>query len=209
VCDRLEEEYGNPRHGNPERPVDDLIYILLSNRTTPHLAQRVYTELQSVFETWTEVASANRERVYDIVQKAGFGQKRTDYIRGCISRIEEDFGNVDATELWSADTEEILDYLVELPGVSDKVARCVAMYALDRSVLPVDVHVHRVAFRLGWVDRSRPDICHEELEELLPPHRYYAFHVNCVAHGRDRCTARSPTCDGCPIRRRCNFTAGD
>lgn len=208
VCEALEREYGRPRHGNPERPIDDLVYILLSSRTEPELARSVYRELQERFGDWSEVAEVQRSEVFEIVRCAGFGNKRTDQIRGLVRQILRDFGDLESEELWGRDTDKLLDYLTDLHGVSDKIARCVAMYTLDRYVLPVDVHVHRIAKRLGWTNRKRPGQAHAELEDLIPEHRRYAFHVDCVAHGRARCTASNPKCGSCPVRRYCAFVDG-
>ena len=39
---QLRETYGLPRHGNPRRPLDDLFFILLSNKTTPRSAKPAF-----------------------------------------------------------------------------------------------------------------------------------------------------------------------
>lgn len=208
VCEKLREEYGCPRHGNPEDPVEDLVYILLSNRTPPSRAQQVYDAFRDRFPDWDDVLEADREEVVDVLRPAGFANRRTDQIRSILLQIQEDFSDFEAGALWQKEDEDLLDYLTTFRGVSDKVARCVMMYTLDRDVLPVDVHVHRIASRLEWTDKERPGEAHEELEALIPSHRYYAFHVGCVAHGRSRCTASNPVCDGCPIRRYCAYADG-
>lgn len=59
-------------------------------------------------------------------------------------------------------------HLVSLPGVSKKVAKCVLMYSLGRSVLPVDVRVHRVAARLGLPAKRRPDTSQDAIEGAVP-----------------------------------------
>src|SRR5262249_43991044 len=96
-------------------------------------------------------------------------------------------------------------YLAELPGVSDKVAKCVMMYTLGFDVLPVDVHVFRVASRLGWTSRCRADQCHDDLEALVQPKHRYAFHVDCICLGRAVCTPVHPDCPACPIRQYCVY----
>ena len=90
-----------------------------------------------------------------------------------------------------------------LDGVSEKVAKCVMMYTLGFDVLPVDVHVHRVATRLEWTNRKRADQCHEELEALVKPRYRFAFHVDCICHGRAVCRPKNPRCNDCVIRRYC------
>jgi endonuclease-3 len=145
----------------------------------------------------------------EVLRSAGFANRRTDQIRSILRQIRSDFGDFGAEVLWTKEDDDLLNYLTSFRDVSDKVARCVMMYALDRDVLPVDVHVHRVAYRLGWTAYERPEQSHDELEALLPEHRYFAFHVDCVAHGRARCTASNPDCDGCPIRRYCQYGDGE
>jgi endonuclease-3 len=151
---------------------------------------------------------ADPETIYQIIKPAGFGRRRTRQLRSIVQRLNEDFANVEAKALWEKSDDELIEYLTSLPGVSGKVARCVMMYTLERAVLPVDVHVHRIAKRLGWTSRNRPEQCHEELEALLPSHRYYAFHVDCLSHGRTICTPSNPTCSECPLSRYCAYFGG-
>lgn len=209
VCERLEEIYGQPRHGNPESPLEDLVYVILSNRTPPDRARKIYRSFRERFPEWRDVLEVDRSEVVEILYSAGFAEQRTDQIRSILRQLHSDFGNFEPPDLWSKDNDDLLAYLTSLPGVSDKVARCVMMYTLDRDVVPVDRHVHRIAFRLGWTDHEQPSRAHDELEKLLPSHRYYAFHVDCIAHGRTRCTASNPDCDGCPIRRYCQYGGGE
>lgn len=95
--------------------------------------------------------------------------------------------------------------LTSLPGVGPKVAKCVLMYALDRDVLPVDVHVHRLATRLGFRTKKRPDTSQELIESAVPRELRYSFHVNAVAHGRTVCLSQRPLCDVCPISKWCHY----
>lgn len=209
VCEKLEARYGHPRHGNPEDPLDDLVYVLLSNRTPPGRAQRVYLSFRERFPEWEDVLEVDRDEVVKVLRSAGFANRRTDHIRSILQQIQSDFGDFTADALWTKENDDLLAYLTSFQGVSDKVARCVMMYALDRDVLPVDVHVHQIAYRLGWTNRERPEQSHDELGTLLPKHRYFAFHVDCVAHGRARCTASNPNCNGCPIWRYCQYGGGE
>lgn len=96
-------------------------------------------------------------------------------------------------------------FLVALPGVSRKVAKCVMMYSLDRRVLPVDVHVHRLATRLGMRVKKRPDTSQDLIEDAVPPRLRYGFHVNAVAHGREVCLPRNPRCTVCRLADECAF----
>lgn len=207
VCEALEAEYGLPRHGNPTDPVDDLVYVVLSTRTPLPRAQRAYESLKEAYPDWGHLVDADVDEVATLLAPAGLSGRKAEWLQKSLSRIREDFGSLHDADLWSKPDDELAAYLTGLPGVSDKVARCVMAYTLNRPLLAVDVHVHRVSLRLGWTAEPRPEKAHEELEALIPSHRRHAYHVCCVAHGQRLCRSRNPRCGVCPVRRYCLYAA--
>jgi endonuclease III len=205
VCKILTTNYGTPRFGNPSDPLDDLIYIILSNKTTPGMARRTYLRLQKRFHRWEEILAAPISVLRSVLRPAGLSAVKSRYIRAALRSIRERFETCDLRALKLLCPEAAQDYLVGLPGVSEKVAKCVMMYTLGMEVLPVDTHVHRVSSRLGWTSRRRADQCHGELEALVPSALRRNFHVACIAHGRKACRPRNPLCDDCCINRYCEF----
>lgn len=205
VCRALKRTYGSPRLGNPSDPLDDLIYIILSNKTGPLTARRTYKRLRQRFEKWERFLTAPILEVQRILRPAGLSSVKSRQLRGALRSIKLHLGSCDLRPLRGMPAAKTEEFLVGLPGVSEKVAKCIMMYTLNRRVLPVDVHVHRVASRLGWTKRKRADQCHQELESLVPPRWRYAFHVGCVLHGRAICRAQKPLCGHCPISRYCEY----
>ena len=203
VCERLRSRYGLPRLGNPREPVDDLVYVVLSNKTAPAAAMAAYQRLKSSFPAWDEVADASHRRLVRLLQPAGLANIRASFLRRALRRIRDDFDLCELSGLRGRDEEETLEYLTSLPGVSEKVAKCVMLFGLGMPVLPVDAHVHQIAGRLGWTTHRRADQCGPELASLIPSHRRYAFHVDCIAHGRSTCRPSEPRCDRCCIRSSC------
>ena len=203
VCEALERTHGRQRLGNPEDPLDDLVYTVLSNKTSPEMAARTYARVKRRFGTWSELLASNPSVLRRLLRPAGLSTVKSEHIRAALSKITTDFGSCSLLGLRRLRESEVHQYLVSLPGVSEKVAKCVMMYTMGGSVLPVDAHVHRVATRLGWTARKRPDQSHDELEALIPPRRRYAFHVGCIAHGRAVCRPRRPACDRCCISHHC------
>lgn len=205
VCTILRRQYGRPRLGNPRDPLDDLIYVVLSNKTTSAMSGRVYGDLKARFPKWENLLDAPAKATQQILRPAGLSAVKTTYIRAALRKIRRDFGACDLASLRSLSTLEAETYLCSLPGVSLKVAKCVAMYTLRGQVLPVDGHVHRLAIRLGWTKKRRADQCHEELETLVPPKLRFAFHVDAILHGRLLCRPKGPLCGQCCIRDSCQF----
>ena len=205
VCEAFEAAYGLPRFGNPDDPLDDLIFIILTNRASPATAQRVFEAMKHRFGSWDELLKAPIKTLPRLIKPAGLAAKKSAQIAGTLRKIRADFGTCDLGVLKGVPESEAEAYLVSLPGVSLKVAKCVMMYTLGAKVLPVDAHVHRVAGRLGWTRRKRADQCHEELEALVPRERRHAFHVDCIACGRAVCRPTQPLCDLCPVNQHCAF----
>ncbi len=205
VCETLKRTYGVPRLGNPVDPLDDLVYIILSNKTSPQMAVRTYERVKKRYPDWNELLKVRLSTLSLILEPGGLSNKKSRHIKSALKKINDDFGTCSLDVLKDRAKEEILEYLLSLPGVSEKVARCVMMYTLDMDVLPVDSHVFRVTGRLGWTERKRADQCHAELEALIPPHRRYAFHINCILHGRLICRPKIPSCDLCIIEHHCSY----
>lgn len=205
VCEALEARYGSPRHRNPKNPIDDLIYIILSNKTGPKTARTVYTVLKNRFESWDEIPRRRNSVLERVLRPGGLSRIKSTQIRSALKQIESDFGSCSLRGLRKLPTHDAESYLTSLPGVSEKVAKCVLMYTSGAQVLPVDAHIHRIARRLGWTVKKRADQCHPELESLVPPQRRYAFHVDCVAHGRLICRPSNPGCRDCCIRKYCDY----
>ena len=199
VVRELAASYGSPDLGNPSNPLDDLIFIILSNRSSPAPAQRIYRELKSEHPTWDTLAAADDTRLAMALRPLGLSQLKATQIKMSLAKIRADFGACDLSALRHLPIASAEEYLTSLPGVSKKVAKCVLLFAFEMEVLPVDVHVHRVATRLGWTSRRRADQSHDDLEKLIPPEYRRAFHVNAIAHGRELCRPRNPRCHACPI----------
>ena len=202
VC-LLQETHGSPRHGNKDDPLDELVYIILSNRTRQEAAQAGFDALLEAFGSWPAMAEANRRAITSVIRHLGLARVKSTQLLEILARLKADFGDVSLTCLGSWSTAKAEAYLVSLPGVSKKVAKCVLMYSLGRSVLPVDVHVHRVAARLGLPAKQRPDTSQDAIEGAVPEELRYSFHVNALAHGREYCRSSRPRCGACCVREYC------
>ena len=201
----LENTYGNPRLGNKMNPLSELIYIILSTRTQEQSFQKTFLRLKRAFPSWNAIAFRDRVKIRTILRSNGLARLKTEQILSIIDRLRHEFGRATLSPLRSMSDQAAEAFMTQLPGVSLKIAKCVLMYSMDRPVLPVDVHVHRVAGRLGLPIKNRPDTSQQLVESAIPPQLRYSFHVNAVAHGRKLCTSRNPRCSCCPISSYCQF----
>ena len=95
-----------------------------------------------------------------LIYPAGFYRRKAEQIRE-ISRmlLERHDGRVPAD----------LDLLLELPGVGRKTANLVLTLGFDKPGICVDIHVHRICNRLGWVRTKQPADTEQVLRRVLPP----------------------------------------
>jgi endonuclease III len=205
VTERLTARYGSPRHGNKDDPLDELVFIILSQVTTHWSFGRVYDALQERFPSWDAVLEAGVLALTDVIKHAGLSGQKAPRIVEILQRLRNDFGEVTLDRLREMDDAAAERYLTSLPGVGAKTAKCVLMYSLGRRVLPVDTHVWRVGSRLGLVD-PRLGIApgHAALEVAVAPSDRYAFHVNAIVHGREVCRAVRPRCAMCVLATICD-----
>ena len=201
---RLRQAYGQPRHFNPEDPLDDLIFLVLSRMTQEIKYVRTYARLRRSLSTWNEVRDAPPDELEALIHEAGLAPTKAAQILAILADIESRERLLSLHRLRSMTDGEVERYLTSLPGVARKTALCVMLYALGRDVLPVDTHVWRVAQRLGlapageWSEgRGRA------LEAAIPRELRGSLHVTMIAHGRQVCRARSPSCEICGLADLC------
>jgi len=205
ICAVLHKTYRSPRHGNKCNPLDELIYIILSTRTRDQSFRTSYSRLKKRFTSWNRVDQRCVGVLERLLLPGGLGRLKTRQVLGILKSLRVTFGRATLAPLTRMPTDRAEEILTNLPGVGRKVAKCVLMYALGRKVLPVDVHVHRLAGRLGFAVKKRPDTSQDLIEDAVPPNLRYSFHVNAVAHGRAICLQRAPRCEICPISKWCAY----
>jgi endonuclease III len=202
IRDRLRREYGRPILRPHGAPVDELILTVLSQNTNDRNRDVAYGRLRERFSSWDEVRDAPVAEIEDAIRPGGLAP--TKAVR--IKQILEAIGDDDLTWLADVPLEEARDFLCELPGVGRKTAACVLLFALGRPDVPVDTHVYRVGSRLGlWRENASFEEAHDELLRLAGTdgQEAYEVHVLLIRHGRRTCTARSPACPDCPLKRMC------
>lgn len=200
----LRSKYESPTLGNHDDPLDELFFILLSQRTTDPSYTRVFVRLKEWLPDWNLLCDKTVPEISSVIARAGLKNQKARHILGIAAKLRRDFGEVTLEPLADMPDMDVESYLTSLPGIGVKSAKCVMLFSMGRQVLPVDSHVGRFAERIGIVSGTpSPQRIHEVLESAVPPDLRYDFHVNVIAHGRAVCRARKPRCIGCPVKRIC------
>ncbi|MBK7984014.1 MAG: endonuclease III [Candidatus Competibacteraceae bacterium] len=215
VAAALAERYGDFDHYNLKEPLDELLFIICSTKTSESSYRRTFEQLKQAFPTPRHLAEAPAEYIAKPIATGGLSGQKSRAIRAILDALATRFGVPTLEPLRDMTDRDAEAFLTALPNVGNKVARCVLLYALGRQVFPVDTHCWRIARRLGWVRRTQKDgRCTSDdadrLQSRIPLELRFSLHVNLISLGREICTASTPVCDACPINHCCRrIGAGD
>ncbi|MCS3633699.1 endonuclease III [Salinibacter ruber] len=208
VTERLEEEYPSSNLGNKERPFDELVYTVLANRTREEYYQRAFGRVKDLVKDWNQLPDVEDEDLAAAIGDAGLGRKKARTLKHAASLLQNDMDEVSLDFLENMSTEDAEDYLLRIRGVGPKTVKCVLMYALDRTVFPVDTNCARVGNRTGWLESSARRYTKAQMhriEERVPSRLRRSLHIRLVQHGRRTCTDGKPHCDSCPLNDLCDY----
>jgi endonuclease III len=208
VAEILRTRYRDFNHYNLTNPLNELLFIICSTRTMEREYRETYASLRAAFPANGALAAATVPAVAEAIQRGGLSTKKASQIHEICARLVERFGRPTLDPLRQWPTPECERFLLALPGVGRKVARCVMLYSLRRDVFPVDEHCWRVSRRLGWIRQTRRNRSgsprdEDRLQEKIPPEYRHSLHVNLISLGRQFCVRQRPLCESCPISSLC------
>lgn len=183
---------------NPEWPADPfhvLIATILSQRTKDDNTRKASDALFRMYDSVSELADADLEKVVEAVRPAGFPRQKGKAIIDCCRMLRDEYDSTVPEE-----TEELL----KLPMVGRKTAACVRSYAMDISSVCVDTHVHRISNLIGLVHTKNPEETEFELMRITPEERWSDINRYMVRHGQVICLPIRRKCGECPIASVCD-----
>jgi endonuclease-3 len=195
VMDRLEEAMPDVRIELDYRtPMELLVAVILSAQCTDKRVNLVTPALFMRFPDPYSYARASVKELEPFIQSCGlYRAKAKNIIAAARALVDEHGGEVPRSRA----------ALEELPGVGRKTAGVVCIHLGGDDAFPVDTHVKRLAYRLGFSRHEDPDKVELDLQPLLPPERWAKGHQLLVWHGRRTCFARAPACERCPVADLC------
>ena len=181
-----------------ERKVDPfrvLVSTILSHRTRDSVTERASLRLLQKYPNAETLSKASAAQVRALIRDVGLPTSKVTGLRAAARMIVRRFGgHVPRTE------EELL----KLPLVGKKTAAAVRVFGFDEYAIPADVHIHRVANRLGVVSTGVPSETSAALAKVVPRRFWRELNPILVQHGQNICIALRPRCVACPIVRLCS-----
>lgn len=177
-----------------KNPFRVLVSTVLSLRTKDETTAEASARLFREARTPQEVCNLGEKRVRDLIYPVGFYRVKAQNIIGiCEKLIDQYDGRV----------PDSIDKLLEFRGVGRKTANLVLSLGYGKPAICVDIHVHRISNRWGYVDTRNPYETEMALREKLPRRHWIEYNSLLVALGQHICRPLSPLCSRCPVNGYC------
>lgn len=176
-------------------PFKVLVSTILSARTKDETTAAASARL---FEAVNAPADLRRLSVKEIEKRifpVGFHHNKAIFLHLLPERLDALFGGK---------IPDTVEELVLLPGVGRKTANLVVAVGFNKPAICVDVHVHRICNRLGYVRTRTPFETEMALRKKLPKKYWITINSYLVSFGQHLCFPLNPRCDICPIYDCCN-----
>lgn len=191
----LIQKYGKRKH-----PLDYknryqlIVMIILSAQTTDNLINKIAPAFFKVFPSMKELKLANPEDLFPHISSVRGFRKKSEWLVQIAKRVATDSG-----------IPSTIDELVKLPGIGRKSANILIRESGGTAEgVMVDLHVVRVAPRLGIAEDTKPDKIELQIMEAIPQTKWNDIGMALSFHGREICRP-DPKCEECIVNSVCEY----
>ena len=171
-----------------------LIACILSLRTNDRTTYPATLRMLELAKTPNEMKKVKVEDLAKAIYPVGFYENKAKQIIELSRQIDEELGGK---------VPDTIEELVKFNGVGRKTANLVLSQGFNKPAICVDVHVHRIFNRLGYVCTKNPEETEFALREKLPQKYWIDINTLMVTHGQNVCKPTKPKCSECPIEAYC------
>lgn len=171
-----------------------LIACILSLRTNDRTTYPATLRMLELAKTPNEMKKVKVEDLAKAIYPVGFYENKAKQIIELSRQIDEELGGK---------VPDTIEELVKFNGVGRKTANLVLSQGFNKPAICVDVHVHRIFNRLGYVCTKNPEETEFALREKLPQKYWIDINTLMVTHGQNICKPTKPKCSECPIEAYC------
>ena len=173
-----------------------LIACILSLRTNDKTTYPATLRMLELAKTPQEMMNISEDDLANAIYPVGFYKNKAKQIIELSKTIVEKL---------DGKVPDSIENLTKFNGVGRKTANLVLAKGFGIPAICVDVHVHRIFNRIGYVITKTPDETEFALREKLPQKYWLDINTLMVTHGQNVCKPKKPKCDECPIREFCEF----
>jgi endonuclease-3 len=173
---------------------EQLVACILSIRTRDEVSLLAARRLFAAAGGPEEIAALDEATLDALIGDTTFHAAKAAQILEIARRTVADYGG-----RLPCDVEVLRGFR----GVGPKCAHLALGVACGERLISVDIHVHRVTNRWGYVRAPSPERTMAALAEILPRRYWVEINALLVPFGKHICTGRLPKCSTCPVLDMC------
>ncbi|MFA7540015.1 MAG: endonuclease III [Sphaerochaetaceae bacterium] len=175
-------------------PFQVLISTLISLRTKDKVTIEASRRLFERAPTPQAMLLLSKEEIEELIYPAGFYRVKANNILKISQILMEEYGG-------EVPSQKAL--LMALPGVGTKTANLTLNLGFNIEAICVDIHVHRISNRMGWIATKSPEASEVALEKIMPRPFWIPLNELLVTYGQQICRPVSPLCSKCGVYNYC------
>ena len=176
-------------------PFKVLISCILSLRTRDQTTAEASARLFGLADTPMKLSGLSVAEIEEAIYPVGFYRVKAQQILEISRQL---------CELYKGKVPDELDTLLTFKGVGRKTANLVLTLGYGKPGICVDIHVHRICNRWGYLNTRTPEQTEAMLRRKLPPQYWIIINDLLVTFGQNQCTPVSPRCSSCPLYPLCD-----
>ena len=173
---------------------EQLLSCIISIRTLDETTIPLTEKLFARARTPEALLHLSPKQLEDLLYGATFPGQKAYTMLGIAKAAQEEYGGRLPADF---------DKLTTLKGVGPKCANLALGVATGLEAISVDVHVHRVTNRWGYVATRSPEETMYALEKAVPKKKWIDINRLLMPFGKHICTGRLPHCSTCPVLEYC------
>ena len=177
-----------------KNPFMVLVSCLLSLRTRDEITDAASKRLFMLATSPKKLLNLDPVLIEKTIYPVSFYRNKTLRLYDiCRTLIDKNAGKVPNT----------LEQLLKLKGVGRKTANLTLVLGHNKLGICVDIHVHRIMNRWGYVQTKSPDETEKVLRDKLPKRYWKEINNLLVSFGQNICKPQSPYCSKCNLLKYC------
>jgi endonuclease-3 len=173
---------------------EQLCACIVSIRTLDEVTLPTARKLFARARTPAEVAALGVDGIDELIHDCAFHEPKARQIHAIAERAVAEYGGNLPCDF---------EVLTSFHGVGPKCANLALGIACGQARIGVDIHVHRITNRWGYVQANSPEQTMAELEKKLPERYWLEINRILIPFGKNVCTGTLPKCSACPVLEFC------
>ncbi|HXG37373.1 MAG TPA: endonuclease III [Bacteroidota bacterium] len=192
----LIKQYKGRKHPlNYQNRYQLLVMVLLSAQDSDRNINMLAPALFERYPSMKALATAKPEDLYRYIKHVRNFATKARWLTQIATTLEDD-KNIPAT----------LEELTKLPGIGRKSANVIIRESGGPAEgIIVDLHVRRVAPRIGIATSDKPEKIEKQMMEVLPKRYWNDAGMACSFLGREICRPTNPKCGDCVMIDVCQY----